>query len=120
MTLSQIQNFLNSKVPTCDTNGTGMASDWGRPDITRATLASYIRNGTNGYTKNTNFHAPPYTCLKDYKKDTPQMEAASGLCGGVSAKTNQTAAQMIKAVADACGINPQVLVILLEKEQQRG
>lgn len=117
MSVAQIQNFLNSKVPNCDTNGTGMASDWGRPDITRATLASYIRNGTNGYTKNTAFHAPPYTCLRDYKKNTPQMEAASGLCSGVSAKTNQTAAQMIQAVANACGINPQVLIVLLEKEQ---
>lgn len=117
MSVSQIQNFLNSKVPSCDTNGTGMASDWGRPDITRATLASYIRNGTNGYNKNTAFHAPPYTCLRDYKKNTPQMEAASGLCAGIGAKTNQTAAQMIMAVASACGINPQVLVVLLEKEQ---
>lgn len=117
MNASQIQSFLNSKVPTCDTNGTGRATDWGRPDITRATLASYIRNGTNGYNKNAAFHAPPYTCLRDYKKNTPQMEAASGLCAGISAKTNQTSAQMIMSVATACGINPQVLVVLLEKEQ---
>src|SRR5690606_31118789 len=51
MTAAQIQTFLNSKVPACDTNGTQPASDWGRPDISHATLASYVRNGTNGYTK---------------------------------------------------------------------
>jgi len=117
MTASQIQTFLNSKNPTCDTNGTKPASDWGRPDISHATLASYLRNGTHGYSKDTGFHAPPYTCTKDYKQNTPQMEAASGLCEGLPAKSNRTAAQIIKDVSDACGINPQVLIVLLQKEQ---
>lgn len=116
MTSSQIQNFLNAKVPNCDTNGTQPATDWGRSDISHATLASYIRNGTNGYTKDSGFHAPPYTCLKDFKQNTPQMEAASGLCSGLSARTNRTAAQIINDVARACGINPQVFVVLLQKE----
>lgn len=117
MNASQIQTFLNSKNPNCDTNGTQPASDWGRPDITHATLASYIRNGTNGYTKNTAFHAPPYVCLRNFKQNTPQMEATSGLCGALSARTNRTAAQIIDDVAKACGINPQVLIVLLQKEQ---
>lgn len=117
LSTSNIQTFLNSKVPNCDTNGTQPASDWGRPDLTHAQLASYIRNGTNGYSKDTGFHAPPYTCLKDYKQNTPQMEAASGYCSALSAKTNRTAAQIIKDVASACGINPQVLIVLLQKEQ---
>ena len=116
MTSSQIQNFLNAKVPNCDTNGTQPATDWGRSDISHATLASYIRNGTNGYTKDSGFHAPPYTCLKDFKQNTPQMEAASGLCSSLSARTNRTAAQIINDVARACGINPQVFVVLLQKE----
>src|SRR5690606_38348611 len=30
---------------------------------------------------------------------------------------NRTAAQIIKDVSDACGINPQVLLVLLQKEQ---
>ena len=117
MNASQVQAFLNSKNPNCDTNGTQPATDWGRSDISHATLASYIRNGTNGYTKNTAFHAPPYTCLKDYKQNTPQMEAASGLCAALPARTNRTSAQIIDDVAKACGINPQVLIILLQKEQ---
>lgn len=117
MSVDEIQKFLNSKSPNCDTNGTKPASDWGRSDITHATLASYIRNGTNGYTKDTGFHAPPYTCTKDYKQNTPQMEAASGLCGPLAKQTNNTAARIIKDISDACGINPQVLIVLLEKEQ---
>ena len=117
MSSSQIQSFLNARVQNCDTNGTGAATEWGRPDITRATLASYLRNGTNGYTKDTGFHAPPYTCLKDYEQNTPQMESASGLCGGISAKTDRTSAQIIKDIANACGISPQVLLVLLQKEQ---
>lgn len=117
MSASQIQTFLNAKNPHCDTNGSGRATDWGRPDITRATLASYIRSGTNGYTKNTSFHAPPYTCLRNFEQDTPQVGAASGLCEAISAKSNRSAAQIISDVAQACGINPQVLLVLLEKEQ---
>ena len=117
MSSSQIQSFLNSKVPACDTNGTQSAADWGYPSITHAQLAQYKREGSHGFKKDTGFHAPPYTCLKDYKQSTPQMEAASGLCGGLTAKTNRTAAQIIKDVSDVCGINPQVLIVLLNKEQ---
>jgi hypothetical protein len=102
MNADQIQNFLNSKVPVCDTQGTG-PSGYGN---TRAQYAA-----SKGW------HGPPYTCLRDYKQNTPQMEAASGLCGALSAKSNSTSAQIIRDVAAACGINPQVLVILLEKEQ---
>lgn len=118
MSASQIQNFLNAKNTYCDTNGTGMATDWNRSDITRATLASYIRNGTNGYKKNSAFHAPPYTCLKNFKQSTPQVEAASNLgCSAIPAHDSRTAAQIISDVSKSCGINPQVLVVLLEKEQ---
>ncbi len=45
------------------------------------------------------------------------MAAASGLCESVSARTNATSAQIIKDVSQACNINPQVLIVLLEKEQ---
>lgn len=117
MSSSQIQSFLNSKVPACDTNGTQSAADWGYPSITHAQLAQYKREGSHGFSKDTGFHAPPYTCLKDYSQDTPQMEAASGLCSGLSAKSDRTSAQIIKDVANACGINPQVLLVLLNKEQ---
>lgn len=34
MTVTDIQNFLNNKVPDCDTWGTQPASEYGRGDIT--------------------------------------------------------------------------------------
>jgi len=60
MSASQIQTFLNSKVPTC---------------------------------------AAGYTCLKSYTEN------------------GRTAAQMISEVSSAYRINPQVLIVLLQKEQ---
>lgn len=58
----------------------------------------------------------PYTCLKDYRQQTPAMQAENGLCmyyfGG-----EKSAAQIIKDVGQACGINPKVLLVLLQKEQ---
>lgn len=107
MTAAQIQTFLNSKNPYCDTNGSQPAADWGRPDLTRAQFATQVKG----------WHGPPYTCLRDFKQNTPQVEAASGLCGALPARNNRTAAQIINDVANACNINPQVLLVLLEKEQ---
>jgi hypothetical protein len=105
MSASQIQSFLNGKVPTCDTNGTGIATEFGS-NKTRAQYAA-----------DQGWQSPPYTCLRDFKMNTPQVEAASQLCGGLSAKTNRTAAQIILDISVACGINPQVLIVLLQKEQ---
>lgn len=105
MTASQIQTFLNGKVPSCDTNGTGIATEFGS-SLTRAQYAA-----SRGW------QSPPYTCLRNFVMNTPQVEAASQLCDGISARTGRTAAQIIFDVAKACGINPQVLVVLLEKEQ---
>ena len=102
MSANQVQAFLNSKVPACDTQGAG-DSGYG---MTRAQYAA-----------NRGWHGPPYTCLRDYTQNTPQMEAASGLCAAIPARNNASSAQIIADVANACGINPQVLIVLLEKEQ---
>lgn len=116
MDVNQIQRFLESKNPSCDYNGTQPATDWGYPNITHAQLAEYKRNGTNGFSQDAGFHAPPYRCLTHYTQSTPQIEASSGYCGALSTAT-RTAAQIINDVSKACGINPQVLIILLQKEQ---
>jgi hypothetical protein len=73
MSANQIQAFLNSKVPSCDTNHQGG-------------LAQY---------------PPPYTCLKDYVDPT----------------TQKSAAQLIHDEATSIGLNPQVILVTLEKEQ---
>ncbi len=69
MSPTQIQYFLNSKVPKCDTN--------------------------HSRTSSGNDSGPPYTCLKDFKQNTPSKGNEPGLCKALSAKSNRTAAQII-------------------------
>lgn len=73
MSVQDIQNFLNSKVPTCDT--------YHAPD-------TRYSQGAN----------PPWTCLKNYNE------------GG------RSAAQIIYDAAQQYSINPQVILVTLQKE----
>ncbi|RIJ57429.1 hypothetical protein DZG03_10315 [Clavibacter phaseoli] len=77
MDASQVQGFLQSRVPSC-------------------------RSG--------------YTCLKDYRQDT-FSRGADPMCGPYQGAQNERASDIIVKVGRACGINPQVLVVLLQKEQ---
>ncbi len=72
MSVVDIQNFLNGKVPTCDT--------W-------HAAGSYSQGAQ-----------PPWTCLKDYTE------------GG------RSAAQIIYDEAQEHNINPQVIIVTLQKE----
>lgn len=100
MTPDQIQAFFNAKVPNCDTNGTQIYSG-------STTRAQY--GASRGY-------PAPYTCLKDYVQMTTNKSPESGLCNGHTAG-NKSAAMIVHEVAQSCGINPQVLIVLLQKEQ---
>jgi hypothetical protein len=100
MSAAQIQNFLNAKVPVCDTNGTKMHSS----GQTRAQFGA-----SRGY-------PAPYTCLKDYRQNTP-ARSDSGLCSPMPARSNQTAAQIIFEVGKACNISQRSLIVTLQKEQ---
>ncbi|MDB5160587.1 MAG: hypothetical protein JWO99_850 [Candidatus Saccharibacteria bacterium] len=84
MNPSQIQNFLVSKVPVCDTNGT-QTSEFG--------------GGTRAQWGAAHYGQSTFTCLRDYSE------------GG------KTAAQIIYDAAQTYQINPQVLLVLLQKEQ---
>ncbi|MFT4135072.1 hypothetical protein [Microbacterium sp.] len=57
-----------------------------------------------------------YTCLKD-KTDTTRSIAADAMCSAYSGGGTESAARIIAKVARACGINPQVLIVMLQKEQ---
>lgn len=57
-----------------------------------------------------------YTCLKDFKQNTPNR-AADSYCDGYSGAANESASTIIYKAAISCGINPQVLIVMLEKEQ---
>jgi hypothetical protein len=57
-----------------------------------------------------------YTCLKDYRESTRDI-AADPMCRQYTGKPNQLASEIIYDVAQSCGVNPQVLLVLLQKEQ---
>lgn len=105
MSMSQIQEFLNAKVPACDTNGQKTIYDSAYKDtVTRKVYAE--RRGVS----------TPFTCLKDFRQDTGNKVVESGLCNGHSAG-NKSAAQIIYEVSLSCGVNPKVMLVLLQKEQ---
>lgn len=57
-----------------------------------------------------------YTCLKDWY-DTSRTTSADAMCGAYSGGTRERASRIIYKVAQACGINPQVILVTLQKEQ---
>lgn len=57
-----------------------------------------------------------YVCLKDYRQNTPNR-AADNYCNGYQGGANESAATIIYKVAQSCGINPQVFIVMLQKEQ---
>lgn len=107
MSASEIQNFLNAKLPSCDTNGSQASSHWydaaGRY-YTRAEWGSI-----NGY-------PAPYTCLKDYSESTPS-KAADTYCANNYTGGAKSAAQIINDVSRACNVSQKSLLVLLQKEQ---
>jgi hypothetical protein len=95
LTASEIQAFLNAKVPTCTINN---------GDPTHAT----------GYPiHNSNIAA---TCLKSFHQPTPNV-TAPGLCSPYPGAVSESAATIIAKVGIACNVSPKVLLVLLEKEQ---
>lgn len=58
-----------------------------------------------------------YTCLKDYRADSTYQPARAAGCGVYPGPANQSAAEIIWQVSSVCGLNPQVMLVLLEKEQ---
>lgn len=57
-------------------------------------------------------------CLKDFRADSPSRPAqGAGHCGAYPGGSNELASTIIYKAAKACGINPQVLIVTLEKEQ---
>ncbi|GAA1946012.1 hypothetical protein GCM10009776_05050 [Microbacterium deminutum] len=57
-----------------------------------------------------------YTCLKD-KYDTTRTTSADAMCGAYAGGLRERASTIVYKVARACGINPQVLIVTMQKEQ---
>lgn len=56
------------------------------------------------------------TCLKSFTVDVP-ARAADAYCAAMPKATKARASAVIVAVAKACGINPKVILVMLQKEQ---
>jgi hypothetical protein len=92
MSVSQIQTFLDSKVTTCDTKGLQL-SEYGGSDLNGDGKVQRWEWGKENYNQTV------FVCLKDYIED------------------DKSAAQIIYDTAVEFSINPQVLIVLLQKEQ---
>lgn len=57
-----------------------------------------------------------YVCLKDFRI-TSVDRVADAYCTGYRGAADETAAAILYRVAQACNINPQVLIVMLQKEQ---
>lgn len=102
MSANEIQQFLNAKVPVCDT--------WGKTIYSGSTTRAQY-GASKGY-------STPFTCLKDYSQSIPAINnTASDYCTGSVSAGNKSSAQIIYDVAQACGVSPKVLLVLLQKEQ---
>lgn len=55
-------------------------------------------------------------CLKNFRQNTVN-QAADTMCRGYAGVANESAATIIAKVGASCGINPRVLLVLLQKEQ---
>lgn len=55
-------------------------------------------------------------CLAVYTEDSPSYDA-SDYCFAFEGRAGDTAASIISKAGTACGINPQVLLVMLQKEQ---
>lgn len=64
---------------------------------------------------------PALDCLNRAKFEIPDTPATGpnevGPCAAIPANPQASAAQLIHAIANACGINPKVLIVTLQKEQ---
>lgn len=75
-----------------------------------AEIETFIREKNAGCQKNST------VCLADYQEDTVDVEPSTR-CRGYHGSAGESAAAIIYQTAQSCQINPQVLLVLLQKEQ---
>lgn len=56
-------------------------------------------------------------CLSGYHQRTPAVAASRGRCTRLAARPDDSAADIVWRVSQACKINPRVLLVLVQKEQ---
>lgn len=80
-----------------------------------------IQDFLNSRVENCRADDPAIDCLKNVRVNIPETPATApgevGPCKAIPAKEGASAAEVIHAISNACGINPRVLIVTLQKEQ---
>lgn len=84
--------------------------------MSEAQIQSFFNSKVSKCVVGKDENGKPFVCLKDFRINSVNMPA-DGYCSGYKGATNETAARIIYKVAQACNINPQVLIVMLQKEQ---
>ena len=79
--------------------------------MNEAAIASFLRSKNLTCVTGTDGTA----CLKDYTSTSQSM--STPYCSSYNGERNETSAHVIAKAATRCGINPQVLITMLQKEQ---
>lgn len=135
LSAAAIQNFLNSEQPSCDTNGAKSTSyyynsstgethsySFNGGSFTTSSRATYGQRIATWFNANpssgwvTNESLAPYVCLENYVENpsTGQnnlQNPSATISGG------ESAAQIIYNAAIQYQINPEVIIVTLQKEQ---
>jgi hypothetical protein len=123
MTVAEVQRFLEKQrctpepvvpaTPAPATPGPGTSA----PSTPVAPATPMPATPTPTTAPSTAAPAPAAPCLADYRQDTPDKQQDYAHCAAYRGGASQSAAQIVVGVAQACRINPQVLLVLLQKEQ---
>lgn len=84
--------------------------------MSEAQIQSFFNSKVSKCVVGKDENGKPFVCLKDFRINSVNMPA-DGYCSGYKGAANETAARIIYKVAQACNINPQVLIVMLQKEQ---
>lgn len=84
--------------------------------MTEAQIQSFFNSKVSKCVVGKDENGKPFVCLKDFKITSVNRQA-DAYCTGYQGAANETAARIIYKVSQACSINPQVLIVMLQKEQ---
>ncbi|MFF7292062.1 hypothetical protein ACFY9N_05950 [Microbacterium sp. NPDC008134] len=84
--------------------------------MTEAQIQAFFNSKVSRCLGGTDENGKPIVCLKDFKI-TSVTRPADQYCSGYTGAANESAARIIYRVSQACNINPQVLIVMLQKEQ---
>jgi hypothetical protein len=102
MDVPQIQSFLNAKVGACDNSGSQNAAPY-NSGMTRAQYDATVGENTS------------FTCINQYVENPTSH--LNNLDGNAIPSGGESAAQIIYNAAQEYDINPQVLIVTIQKEQ---